>query len=93
MMAPDWLHEAANAERWRDEDWGRWERLRDRLEDLGIEAVTPTADGTALRASGREVVDFTEALVKHDERPFLEALHRLTDRLGDHLQRRRKAGG
>ena len=72
-------------ERWRDAEWGEWEQLRDRLHDLGIEAIGPTHDRGGLYAEGREAVHFSELFRHHDEKPVLAALRRLEERVAKHV--------
>lgn len=88
-MQPNWITEAANTERWRETEWGQWERLRGRMHELGIETIEPTSDRGGLHVGGREFVSLSEPLQHHEERPVLAALHRLEAKLVAHIHSQR----
>lgn len=75
---PHWIGELARAERWGEREWRQWHLLarrffvdfRVKLERTGI---GPYAEG-----GGGDWLPFTsETARKQEERPWLEALHRL----------------
>lgn len=87
MAQPDWISEAAHAERWDDRHWDEWDRASHRMRELGIHSIEPV-DGD-LSIAGADV-SLSEPIQEHEERPLLAALHRLEARLGEHRGRRRE---
>jgi hypothetical protein len=89
LTTPDWVTDAANRERWRDEEWGEWERLRAQFHDLGVEALTPVDQKVSgVVASGKEIVDLSEPLLHHEKHPVLATLRRLSHRLAEDVEHR-----
>lgn len=89
MAQPDWISEAAHAERWDDGHWNEWDRCSRRMRNLGIHSIEPIDGGLSI---GGPDVALSEPVQAHEERPLLAALHRLEARLGEHLGHRPESG-
>jgi hypothetical protein len=82
--APPWLiGVATKEEHWRVSEWLQWEKLRERFEEFRIELHPTDAKVTAIEAYGTNLPVLIERPVPNDERPVLEALHRLLQKIAE----------
>ena len=80
---PPWVLQASRDEKWDANAHMEWEKLRDRVDELGVE-VEPTDSGvTGIAAYGKIPSFVTEHVDPEDDRPILEALHRLVIKVAD----------
>jgi hypothetical protein len=67
---------------------GPWTRLKNGLHDLGLDTVSPADNGGSLRVGGREVIDLSETVHRHEDKPVLTAIERLGHKVTALLERR-----
>lgn len=80
---PPWIGEVARAEQWGEREWRQWHTLARRFfADLRV-AVERTELGPFANATGKDWLPFTSEVGRDEERPWLEALHRLCNRVAD----------
>jgi hypothetical protein len=83
---PAWLVTAGAAEGWGEREWRGWERIHDRLDELGpfdLEATDPETSG--IGAYGGKGTFFET--VNYEERvPLYEAVHRLVKKINFELE-------
>jgi hypothetical protein len=76
---PPWVLDAARREKWDARAHQQWERLRERVDELGVEVEPTDAEITGIAAYGRLPSFIAERVDSADDRPVLEALHRLVN--------------
>jgi hypothetical protein len=76
---PPWVLEASLREKWDAAAHQQWERLRERVDELGVEVEPTGADIAGIAAYGRVPSFIAERVDPAEERPVLDALHRLVD--------------
>lgn len=74
---PPWVHHAAQAERWNADAHLQWERLRERFDELAVRVEPTDSEVTGIAAYGSSPRFVAERVDRDQERPVLEALHRL----------------
>jgi hypothetical protein len=76
---PPWVLEASRTEKWDANAHQQWELLRERVDELGVEVEPTDSDMTGIAAYGRVPSFLAERVDPADDRPVLEALHRLVN--------------
>jgi hypothetical protein len=91
--AGDWppgVLQAARDEKWDANAHLQWEKLRDRVDELGVQVEPTDAGITGIAAYGKVQSFIAERVDPADDRPILEALHRLVIKVAESQREQRQ---